>query len=314
MEESLYSYIWRKTGRDQLLVIGLSVVVFPLSMVPLELQRRIINQAVGGERIELLLFLGGAYLAVVLLQGGLKYCMNMQRGRVSECLIAELRKVISRRAITLNREGPGTAAEERQTGTTVAMVAAEVEPLGGFAGESLSVPIVQIGVLLSVVAYMIVVEPYLALAGLAVFVPQAIVIPLVQAVINRRNKRRVELIRDVGDTIVETAGDDGRPFSAHEDTSGLKRKIGLIYGLRMQVYRLKFGLKFFRNLVNHMSEIIVLLAGGWLVIVGETDLGTIVAFLSGLQRVRDPWRDLVTYFRQASDARVKYELVRAATA
>lgn len=314
MEKSLYSYIWRKTGRDQLLVIGLSVVVFPLSMVPLELQRRIINQAVGGEQIELLLSLGGAYLAVVLLQGGLKYCMNMQRGHVSECLIAELRKGISRRTIAANREGPGTADVDQQTGTTVAMVAAEVEPLGGFAGESFSVPIVQIGVLLSVVAYMIVVEPYLALAGLAVFVPQAIVIPLVQAVINRRNKRRVELIRDVGDTIVETAGDDGRPFSAHEDTSGLKRKIGLIYGLRMQVYKLKFGLKFFRNLVNHMSEIIVLLAGGWLVIEGETELGTIVAFLSGLQRVRDPWRDLVTYFRQASDARVKYELVRAATA
>jgi ABC-type bacteriocin/lantibiotic exporter with double-glycine peptidase domain len=283
-------------------------------MVPLELQRRIINQAVGGEQIELLLSLGGAYLAVVLLQGGLKYCMNMQRGHVSECLIAELRKGISRRTIAANREGPGTADVDQQTGTTVAMVAAEVEPLGGFAGESFSVPIVQIGVLLSVVAYMIVVEPYLALAGLAVFVPQAIVIPLVQAVINRRNKRRVELIRDVGDTIVETAGDDGRPFSAHEDTSGLKRKIGLIYGLRMQVYKLKFGLKFFRNLVNHMSEIIVLLAGGWLVIEGETELGTIVAFLSGLQRVRDPWRDLVTYFRQASDARVKYELVRAATA
>jgi ABC-type multidrug transport system fused ATPase/permease subunit len=314
VEKSLYSYIWRKTGRDQLLVIGLSVVVFPLSMVPLELQRRIINQAVGGEQIELLLSLGGAYLAVVLLQGGLKYCMNMQRGHVSECLIAELRKGISRRTIAANREGPGTADVDQQTGTTVAMVAAEVEPLGGFAGESFSVPIVQIGVLLSVVAYMIVVEPYLALAGLAVFVPQAIVIPLVQAVINRRNKRRVELIRDVGDTIVETAGDDGRPFSAHEDTSGLKRKIGLIYGLRMQVYKLKFGLKFFRNLVNHMSEIIVLLAGGWLVIEGETELGTIVAFLSGLQRVRDPWRDLVTYFRQASDARVKYELVRAATA
>jgi len=63
---------------------------------------------------------------------------------------------------------------------------------------------------------------------------------------------------------------------------------------------------------SRSSEITVLLVGGWLVIEGDTELGTIVAFLSGLQRVRDPWRDLVTYFRQVSDARVKYELVRAA--
>jgi ABC-type protease/lipase transport system fused ATPase/permease subunit len=53
-----------------------------------------------------------------------------------------------------------------------------------------------------------------------------------------------------------------------------------------------------------------LLIGGWLAIHGRTDVGTIVAFVSGVGRISEPWRELVAFYRRASDARVRYRLVR----
>jgi ABC-type bacteriocin/lantibiotic exporter with double-glycine peptidase domain len=53
----------------------------------------------------------------------------------------------------------------------------------------------------------------------------------------------------------------------------------------------------------------VLLLGGWLALQGRTDLGTIVAFVSGFERIASPWRELVGFYRRASDARIRYRLV-----
>ena len=56
------------------------------------------------------------------------------------------------------------------------------------------------------------------------------------------------------------------------------------------------------------------MAGGWLVLRGQSDVGTVVASLTGLTRIEGPWRDLVSFFRSASTVRVKYELLAGALA
>jgi hypothetical protein len=43
-----------------------------------------------------------------------------------------------------------------------------------------------------------------------------------------------------------------------------------------------------------------LFLGGWLVLKGRSDVGTVVASLTGLTRIEGPWRDLVSFFRTAS--------------
>jgi hypothetical protein len=42
---------------------------------------------------------------------------------------------------------------------------------------------------------------------------------------------------------------------------------------------------------------------------GRTEVGTVVVFISGLSRVNDRWGDLVNYFRDATNARVKYRMI-----
>jgi hypothetical protein len=46
-----------------------------------------------------------------------------------------------------------------------------------------------------------------------------------------------------------------------------------------------------------------------MVIIDQTSISTVVAFMTGLDRLTERWGELVSYFRQMSDARLKYDLV-----
>jgi ABC-type multidrug transport system fused ATPase/permease subunit len=56
-----------------------------------------------------------------------------------------------------------------------------------------------------------------------------------------------------------------------------------------------------------------LLIGGWLIIrhPATLDVGGLVAFLQAYNQLNEPWRELINYFQQKENARVKYEQVIA---
>jgi hypothetical protein len=54
--------------------------------------------------------------------------------------------------------------------------------------------------------------------------------------------------------------------------------------------------------------------GGRLVVHRQTEVGTVVAFLSGLSRISDPWGDLVNWFRDLTVTGTKYGLISSAVA
>ena len=75
---------------------------------------------------------------------------------------------------------------------------------------------------------------------------------------------------------------------------------------------LKAVLKVARHLIERAAAVAVLTFGAVLVMRGETELGVVVASMSGLRQVQGPWSELLDFYRRLADARVKYRLVRAA--
>ena len=61
--------------------------------------------------------------------------------------------------------------------------------------------------------------------------------------------------------------------------------------------------------MNHLAPSSVLMVGGHLVTSGATTIGTMVAFISGFQRLADPSRELLAYYRLAAETRVQYRLI-----
>ena len=288
LPRTLFGYVWRLSGRHQLGLAGLSIAVFALSAVPLELQRRIVNDAIHDGAWETVFWLGVAYAGVALAEGGVKLGLNVYRGWVSEAAVRHLR--LTTLAAADGRAGVPKSVE-------LSMVLSEVEPVGGFVGSSTSEPLLQGGILLAVFGYMVYLDPWLAGLSLLVFSPQLVFVPLIQAAINRRVQKRVMTMRDVSHGIVGASAE------------GQQRRIQRIFTLHMGMWKLKFTMNFLMNLCHHFGVAAALALGGWYVIEGRIEVGTVVAFVSGLAKVNDPWGDVVNWFRDMTVNRVKYRLI-----
>lgn len=80
----------------------------------------------------------------------------------------------------------------------------------------------------------------------------------------------------------------------------------------MGIYRLKFVMNFLMNAMTHVGVASILAMGGYFVVSGRIEIGTVVAFLSALSKINDPWGDLVIWYRDLRACQTKYELIRDA--
>src|SRR5258708_18870678 len=159
LPRTIMGYVVRNSGRHQIALAALSAAVFALSSVPLELQRRLVNDAIKNGAIATIIWLAAAYAGVAVLEQGLKLVMNVYRGWVSEGAVRTLRK-------TLQDVEEGNSNEGDAAGTHTAMAVAEAEPIGGLVGLAISEPLLRAGLLLRGIRYMAPLPP-LALALIA---------------------------------------------------------------------------------------------------------------------------------------------------
>jgi ABC-type bacteriocin/lantibiotic exporter with double-glycine peptidase domain len=296
----LYGYIWAISGRAQSALALLSAFICLVDLVPLELQRRIVNDAIGNKIFSELIWLCGAYAVTALAQGLAKLAWYVYRNSVGEATSQRLR--LDTFAAALHHPEADTTAKE---GVGISIILSEADPVGLFVATSVSEPVLHGGVLLSVFAYLLYLQPIMALVALALFVPQCLFVPLVQKAINRRTEARIQVMRRLSaDIVAETA----QGVLEREERS-YRQRVRNIYSLNMQIYRRKYAMNFVINLLYHFGTIGILFVGGWFVMQGKTEVGTVVAFISGLTKINDPWNNLVTFFRDMTNARVKYRLI-----
>src|SRR3984957_17925051 len=81
---NIFRYVLKTSGWHQLFLLLLTVGVFLLEVVPLELQRRIVNDLVKNRPFSWVIGLCAVYAGIVLVQGGTKLALNIYRGWVGE--------------------------------------------------------------------------------------------------------------------------------------------------------------------------------------------------------------------------------------
>ncbi len=294
----LFTYIYQTTKLHQFFLVLLSAAVFLIELVPLELQRRIVNDVVKHHDFIWVVELCAVYAGVVLAHGSAKLALNIYRNWVGERAVRDLRRRLRRMIACFS--AAGDLGDQR--GIQISMITGEVEPIGGFVGASVSEPLLQGGVMLSVLAYLLHLQAGLAAAGFALFLPQLLFVPLMQRAINRRSAARIWMLRGLSTSLVAR---DDEPSRRRRDAS----RIDHIFTVNIGIYGLKFSMNFLMNLCTHLQIVVGLLLGGWYVLQGELEVGGVVAYISGIGRLNDPWGDLVNYFRDASVNSVKYNLI-----
>ncbi|WP_349254289.1 hypothetical protein [Rhizobium sp. CB3090] len=108
-------------------------------------------------------------------------------------------------------------------------------------------------------------------------------------------------MRNINEGMVEHLTSD----DAVEAQSG---RIQTLCSVNMSIYKLKFAM----NLMTRLGYAGIFVLGGYYVVTGKTEIGTVVAFLSGLSKITDPWGALVDWYRDLKTTQVKYALIRDA--
>ncbi len=295
---TLAGYVWRMSGWHQAAISVIALIVAALAMAPLELQRRLVNDGIGGGELDLVIGLGALWLGFVLSTGAIKYGLRLYQEWLSESAIRYCRRHL------LRRHGEHLAADaEADEGRAVAIINNEIDQLGGFVGEGVSQVVVNVGMLMAIAGYMLVVDPLIAAVGLALVAPQALGAGLAQRRLNRFVARRVRLLRRLSDDVAEMAPD------ARRAPEHLWPRLDEIYRNRVRIAALKHLIKTAVNIVNNLAPAAVFIVGGSLVIEGSTSLGVVVAFASGVQRMAEPMRELANIVRVVARAGVQHEMI-----
>jgi ABC-type multidrug transport system fused ATPase/permease subunit len=297
--QTLLAFIKDASGFHQLALVVMAIVLFVADLAPLELQRRIVNAALPGGNARTIVLLALLYITAAAAMGALKLGLNLYRSYLGESAVRRLRK-------TLLDDLGSLAPEDRAEveGVEVSLVLAEAEPVGAFVGVSVSEPVLQGGIVAGTFGYMLFLDPLMAALALAVFAPQAVFVPLMQQAINRRVVQRTGTLRSISGGIIG----QGR----HEPSSLQTARIERVFRLNMGIFKLKFSMNFLMNLMHHSGVALTLGLGGYLVVHGATELGTVVAFVAGLRQLNDPWGGLVDWFRELRVTQAKYGLLRQA--
>ena len=304
MPPTLFGFVRRVGAWSQVRVSLLAITIFVLNTAPLEMQRRILNAIVVDRDVQIVVVLALAYAGIVLSEGLVKLLMNIYRGWIAEKAVRVLRLTAS----ALVDSMPEERASPSVKGVEISMILAEPEPIGGFVGEAVSEFVLQLGILLSVFGYMFYMQPMLALVSLLIFSPQFVFVPVMQMAINRKVQARITVLREASVGVLIA----GKRRQEIERALQQELRFARIFELNMGIFKLKYSMNFLMNLTHNFGKVVVLGVGGWYVINGEAEVGTVVAFISGLNNVNDPWGDLVNWYQDMTVTATKYRTFVAA--
>jgi putative ABC transport system ATP-binding protein len=323
LETSVFKYILRYSKRQQIILLMMTLASQPFIFLSLELPKRIINDAISGddstfpkdlfgfayEQIPYLMVLCGIFLALVFFNGGTKFYINVYRGIVGERMLRRLRYQLVERVLRF----PIPQFQKLSQGEIVSMVTTETEPLGGFIGDSFSLPTFQGGTLITVLFFIFVQDPVIGVAAIALYPIQGYIIPKIQRKVNLLGKERVKAVRKLSERLGETVT-GAHEIHAHNaiqyELADYSHRLGGIFDIRRRIFLLKFFMKFINNFLAQLTPFFFFSVGGYQVIQGNLTFGSLVAVLGAYKDLQPMWKELLNYYQRMADARIKYDQLR----
>ena len=320
METSLFRYIWKYSKKQQIIILLITFVSWPILYFSLDLPKQIINDAIDGNnfprvlfgfeltQIEFLLVLCFSYLLLVTLNGVIKYVFNVYKGLTGERMLRRLRYQLYQRILRFRLP----YFSRISSGEIIPMITSELQTVGGFIGDSISLPAFQGGMLLVYLYFIFSQDPILGVAAIALYPVQGYLIPKLQKRVNLLAKARVKNLRQLSDKVGESVA--GIADIHANDTSAFHRaeitdKLHSNFEIRFEIFKRKFLIKFVNNFINQLTPFFFYSVGGYLVIKGNITFGALVAVLAAYKDLAGPWKELLTYYQQLADIRIKYQTV-----
>ena len=270
-------------------MILLSLIALPILYLTLELPKQIVNNALDSKRfpveflgrdvdqVTFLMLLSGLYLLAIMLIGINKYVLNVFKGYVAERFLRRFRLFVYRQW----RNDPVA----RDKSEIVPILAQEVEPVGGFAADVLTLPILQGGTLATILLFMFIQDPVLGAAALTVLPVQLVLLPKLQRRVNVLSRTRIQEVRQLGRELSDQLRDRQHGLSGLGATNASFRELEHV---RRRIFKLKFRIKALNNFLAAITPFLFYSLGGYFVIEGRISLGALIAVLAAHKEFSAP--------------------------
>ena len=308
VKQSLFSWILRGKLSLQLLLLLIILAMVFLRVLPLEIQKRIVNDVLSSGKFSLLLLYCLIYLGAVVTASVLKFAMNALQSVIGQRAMTEMRRELYQHILQL----PLPFFRKTQPGVVVTSLVSELSTAGNFVGMAIAIPLSNILTLVAFGVYLIWLNPLLGVISLSIYPIALFVVPLAQRGANKANKQRVTVSQEMASQITESiiAIQEVHAHGAfrteeHHFNTLIERllRIRIIWTL----YR--YGVKVINNLFVGLGPVLVFILGGYLMMQGKIELGAIVAFLSAQEKLYDPWKELIEFYQVYQDASIRYNKI-----
>ena len=305
VKRSLFSWIFPGNVKLQLMLLLIIAIMVFARVLPLELQRSIVNEAINLGNIEKLFIYCGIYLVAVVFASSMKYLTNVIQTLISERTTARMRKDLYYHILTL----PLGFFRKTQPGLVVNALTTELTLPGNFVGLSIAAPVTNLLTLLAFAGYLLWLNWLLALVSLSIYPIVIFLVPMLQKRVNRANKKRVDASRNFSSRIAESVSGihEIQGNGAHAIENGkYDRLVDNLLKIRIVWSLYRFGIKTLNGFFSSLGPFLVFILGGWLAIKGQLELGALMAFVSAQEKLFDPWKELIEFFQVYKDGSVIY--------
>ena len=307
-EKKLYDWVLKENRLRQLTIFCVILLSVAMQVLPLELQKRIVNVAIRTGDMGLLITYATLFFIAFVLFSLLKFAVNIMQARLGQAILCDIRCQLHAHILQL----PLGFFRTHPAGTVINSLSGELSEVGHFIGGAITVPFTIVLTLLAFGSYMIYLDPLLAAISLSIYPIEIFLIPRLQKRYNRYNQERITTLRQLNDTINESIS------GIHEiQSNAVFGRVGdqfdnISHTLRRginQLFLVKFTIKMVNNLFQNTGPLLLFVIGGYLAIQGNFSLGALVAFLSAYEKVYDPWKELIGFYQGYQDASVRYRRV-----
>jgi putative ABC transport system ATP-binding protein len=321
VQATLFRFITLETRRQQVLLICLTLLSFPILYALLNVPKIIINDAIGGknfpkhyfdfhiDQIHYLILLSVVFFALVVLNGVLKFFMNYQQGKTTEYSCFLLREHIFDEIMAFRL----AYFKHYSTAELNHMMATEVEPIGAFAGESIALPFRQGGTLMTLLLFVFIQDFYMGLAAISLYPMQVYLVPIFQRKMNILTRKRSQALQMFGEKIQETSEGivDIKSYGLQKHVTHLyDDEAKNLFNIKTNYFREKYYLKLLNNIIGNIVPFLFYAIGGYFVIKGNLSLGALVSILAAHKDLQEPWIELLDYYQRLDDSRIRYQNLR----
>lgn len=304
----LFYWVLTRHRPLQLLLLAVILVSLFFRVFPLEMQKRIVNEAIHLRDEQLLFLYCALYIGAVTLAGLLKYLINILQTVIGQKILVGMRTELYHHILQL----PLQFYRKMQPGTVISAMTAELNAIGFFLGGALAIPVTSVLTFLVFLGFMFSLSPVLTLLTVTVYPFELVVIPLLQRRYNRFNRKRIRNTRAMGNIVNEAVSGihEVHSNSSHAlEERRMAAYVDRLYHILKKLFIVKYGMKFANNMFQSFGPFILFLVGGYLAIHGQFTLGALVAFLSAYEKIYDPWREMMEYYQEYQDATVRYRQI-----